>query len=173
MITKLFASANLLTLFFAALLLLCGAATNAKAQSQINNAAANWNNVKALTIGQRVIVKTKTGEIAKGLINQVTDEAIVLIGKKQPVTISRENVRQLYTAKKSRALGIALGIAGGVGGVFVGTGLTVLIAVSVSSIETASLIGAPLIIGLGTGGAILGYQLGSRVCKGQLIYRSN
>ena len=174
MSTTFLASANSLTLIFAALLLSFCAATDSQAQSQISNAVADWNNVKALKVGQRVIVTTKTGETVKGFVNKPTDAAIVIVGKKQLVTVDRENVRQINLAKKSGALGVALGIAGGVGGFFGGAYLTAaLILNSDLSENAAALIGLPVIIGATAGGAVLGNKIGSRYRKSKLIYRSN
>ena len=50
---------------FTGLLLFC-CASGALGQDIANDPIGNWENVKSLSVGQRVIVKTKNGKIAKG-----------------------------------------------------------------------------------------------------------
>ena len=82
---------------FTALMMFCGAAA---VFGQTSDPFRDWANVKALSAGQRVIIKTKNGAVAKGLINQVTGDSITVIGKKQNVTLARNEVARINTSRK-------------------------------------------------------------------------
>lgn len=150
----------------AALMLLV---TVSAASAQISGSDNGWDNVKSLDAGQRVIIKTKNNLYAKGLLNAVTDDSIIVLDKKnKPQTFSRNDIQQIHTARKSKALGLLGGIGGGVGGVFIGS----LIAVSTGSgSETGDAFRLAGIVGATAGGAILGNRIGNRYRKNRLVYQ--
>jgi hypothetical protein len=154
---------------FTALLLFC-CASGALGQNVANDPIGNWKNVKSLSVGQKVIVKTKSGEIAKGLISQVTDDSLIVIGKKQTRTLARDNVRQIHTARKSKILGVLGGTVGGVAG-FAGAA-ALIIPIAANGSESVDYLTIPVIIAGTAGGAVVGNRIGNRERKQRLVYQT-
>jgi len=154
---------------FTGLLLFC-CASGALGQDIANDPIGNWENVKSLSVGQRVIVKTKNGEIAKGLISQVTDDSLIVTGKKQTRTMARDNVRQIHTVRKSKVLGVLGGIVGGIAG-FVGT-TAVVFPIAANGSESVDYLTIPVIIAGTAGGAVVGNRIGNRERKQRLVYQT-
>jgi len=152
----------------AAWLLFC-CASSAFGQNAADNPIGNWKNVKSLSVGQTVIVKTKSGEIAKGVISQVTDDSLTVIGKKQSGTLARDNVRQVYTTRKSGGFGLLGGVVGGIAG-FAGSA-ALIIPIAAGGSESVDYLTIPVIIAGTTGGAVLGNRIGNRARK-QLVYQT-
>ncbi|MBC7797603.1 MAG: hypothetical protein H7Z37_12085 [Pyrinomonadaceae bacterium] len=138
--------------------------------AQIGGSDGDWDNVKSLDVGQRVIIKTKNNLYAKGLLNKVTDDSIVVLDKKNKAqTFSRNDVGQIHTARKSKILGVVGGIVGGVGGAVVTT--AILVSVGGGGSETADYFATGGIIAATAGGAVLGNRIGNRYRKSRLVYQ--
>lgn len=94
-------------------LLVALAAATAAAQS-------DWVKVKALPIGQEIRASLRDGKSYRGQVQNVTDEALVMVAASQQQTLARAEVKKIATKSEGHRLrnaliGAGLGAAGGVG----------------------------------------------------------
>src|SRR5919202_929024 len=102
------------------LLLLSLSATPTWAQSNL----ADWNNVRSLSPGSTIAVKTKTGKTYRGRLESVTDQSLSMdvragLFKRRVIDVNKDEVREVRQ-NGSRATGA---IVGGLVGTGVGVGI--------------------------------------------------
>ncbi len=75
----------------------------------------NWDNLKRLAPDQKIRVSLKDGSSYRGLIQKVTDDAIVVRMATGDETLTRQSIRQVSARRegRSRAQGAAFGASAG------------------------------------------------------------
>ena len=89
---------------------------------------ADWSNVLKLSVGSKVLVSTKKGEVFEGELRQVDNDMMTLLvrisqSSRQAIEIRREDVTQVRKPK-NRLLSAVLGAGIGLGvGIAIGAGV--------------------------------------------------
>lgn len=131
---------------------------------------SDWTAVQQIKTNERLLVRQKNGKEIKGEMIEATDTTLTIDRDGKPLSIARNDVRQVYvvsgTAKKGKWALIGAGIGAGAGA---GIG-----AAKYSNSVDDSQIYIPmgLLIGAGSG-ALGGFLFGQSTRKRELVYSVN
>ena len=117
----------------------------------------SWGRVQALAQGARIEVFRKGGAGVSGTVSSVSPEAIVILTKKQQVSVARTEVTRVVTHHSGRAkwIGLAIGAGAGAGiGAAIGARLANESAgdINIKAASTAAVAAGGALIGLGDRG---------------------
>lgn len=148
-----------------AILLCLGHTTLALAQQPAND----WSNVQRLGTNEKLLVRQKNGKELKGEMIEATDTTLTIDRDGKPLSIPRNEVRQVYVttgkAEKGKWAAIGAGIGAGAG-----TGIGA-VKYSPHVDDSEIYVGMGLLIGAGAG-AIGGMLFGQSRRSRTLVYSS-
>ena len=148
------------------LLILWLSAPHQAVYAQPAAAAQDWAVVKAVTSGERLLVKLKDGKTVKGELNAVSDQELTLLRKSKPHPFNRDTVAQVFKYAGKPAKGKYTLIGAGIGAA-VGAGI------GQSQVEPNAEIHLMMGFLIGTGiGALVGLGWGASKRKEVLIYQA-
>jgi hypothetical protein len=131
---------------------------------------SDWTTVKQIKTNERLLVRQKNGKEFKGEMIEASDTTLTIDRDGKPLSIARDDVRQVYvvsgTAKKGKWALIGAGIGAGAGA---GIGAA---KYSKSVDDSQIYIPVGLIIGAGSG-ALGGLLFGATTRKRELVYAAN
>ena len=134
--------------------------------------ASDWSALRAVTSGNKLVVKQKNGKTVEGRLSSVSDDALTLSVKNAPLNVKREDVLSVYQVKKksaTKATLIGLGVGAGAGAAL-GAAAVIKDDYGFDKLDRAVL-GGLTVIG-GAAGALTGYLFGRGGSKRVLIYES-
>jgi len=131
---------------------------------------SDWTTVKQIKTNERLLVRQKNGKDFKGEMIEASDTTLTIDRDGKPLSIARDDVRQVYvvsgTAKKGKWALIGAGIGAG-------TGAAIGAAKYSKSVDDSQIyIPVGLIIGAGSG-ALGGLLFGATTRKRELVYAAN
>ncbi|MFN0120936.1 MAG: hypothetical protein ACKV2V_10570 [Blastocatellia bacterium] len=126
----------------------------------------NWDAVKAVAVGEKLVVKLKDGQTVKGEIKAVTDQELTVMRKNKSVITARTQIAQVYQVVGKPAKGKYTLIGAGIGAA-AGAGI------GQSQVESNAEINLMMGFLIGTGiGALVGLGWGAGKRREALIYQT-
>ena len=154
--------------FGLALIFLAAQSALAQAQQASGGAEGSWDSVRAVPLGEKIVVRLKDGKSLQGRLGGVSDSGLNITRNKSTININRTEVQRIHrvvskSGAQSALIGAGVGVAVGAGGTA---------AVDATDDRGGVRAGALLLplVGAGTG-ALIGLAIGRRQ-KRVLIYES-
>lgn len=131
--------------------------------------AGDWSSVRAVSLGDELIIKLKDGKNVRGKVSGSTDADVTITHKNKSETFARDSVSQVYQLKRKAEKGKYAAIGAGIGA---GAGLGIGLAKNSPPIDDGGIY--PImgtVIGAGIG-AVGGFLFGQAKRKRELIYQA-
>jgi hypothetical protein len=126
----------------------------------------DWGAVKTVAVGEKLVVKLKSGKTIKGELSAVTEQDLTVLRKQQPITQPRDQIALVYRVIGKPAKGKYALIGAGIGAA-VGAGI------GQSQVEPDAEIHLMMGFLIGTGiGALVGMGWGASKRREVLIYQA-
>lgn len=137
--------------------------------AQQSTVADDWTAVRALVVGETVVVEQKDGKTVKGNVSGATDQELTVDRKGTALSMTRASIAKVHRDIGKPAKGKYALIGAGIGAA-AGAGIGA-IKYSPDSDDSEIYIGMGLIIGAGVG-ALVGMGFGAAKRRTVLIYRT-
>jgi hypothetical protein len=129
---------------------------------------ASWQNVQALSQGARIEVYRKAGDPVSGALSSVSPEAIVIVAKRQDVSVGRADVTRVVARHSGHAKWIGLGVGAGAGA---GIGAAIGARLANESAGDINIKAASTAV-VAAGGALIGLAIGASLdLRHSTVYR--